>query len=56
MTTNPNETIEKSTKYPYIFERKDGFYYYDPAYDDDGPYPTVEIANEALIYYIKNIF
>lgn len=48
--------METSTQYKHVFEREDGFYFYDPVECEDGPYPTAEIAQAALIWYLDNVF
>ncbi len=42
--------------YEHIVKRADGYYFYDPAYFEDGPYPTPKIADAALTYYMDYIF
>ena len=52
----PYSRYERETQYSHVYERSDGYYFYDPTYDADGPYPTPEIAQAALIYYMEVMF
>ena len=60
-TDGVNMEVGRMPEYPapgfrHIFKRPDGYYFYDPAHVEDGPFPTPEIAEAALTYYMDYIF